>query len=109
MAVAKTVADNTAGLYGPPLDEGGWGGIYADMIRKLESGEYRLYSRPQMDVWFRKDAGTLSREAYVRSTGSTFIQCALSRARHQTSRFLLTTDWVENRVRQARPPIGSTR
>ena len=49
-------------------------------------------SRPQMDVWFCKDAGTLSREAYVRSARSRSIQCALSRARHQASRFLLTTD-----------------
>jgi hypothetical protein len=48
--------------------------------------------RPQMDVWFCTDAGTLSREAYMRSGGSRSIQCALSRARHQTSRFLLTTD-----------------
>src|SRR6516164_5368821 len=48
--------------------------------------------RPQMDVWFCKDAGTLRRQAYVRSRRSRSIQCALSRARLKTSRFLLTDD-----------------
>src|SRR3974390_1491480 len=48
--------------------------------------------RPQMDVWFCKDAGTLSREAQLRSRRSRSIECALSRARRQNSRFLLTDD-----------------
>lgn len=38
------------------------------------------------------DAGTICREAYVRSTGSRSKECALSTARLQTSRFLLTDD-----------------
>jgi hypothetical protein len=49
-------------------------------------------SRPQMDVWFCSRAGTIRREAYVRNRRSRSIECALSRARLQTSRFLLTTD-----------------
>ena len=45
-----------------------------------------------MDVWFCKEAGTIGREAYMRSDRSRSMQCALSQARLKTSRFLLTED-----------------
>jgi hypothetical protein len=54
-------------------------------------------------------AGTISREAYLRVMNPESLQCALSRARHGNLRFSIDKDWVENRVRQAGPPIGSTR
>ena len=46
-----------------------------------------------MDVRSCRDAGTTSREAQVRSNEPRSSKCALSRARPENSRFLLTDDF----------------
>jgi hypothetical protein len=52
----------------------------------------RMSPRPQMDVRSCWSAGTISREAPLRSSASRSSQRALSTARHLPSRFLLTVD-----------------
>ena len=49
-----------AARHGSP-NAGGLGGIYPDMIRKLKSGEYRLYSRKKdASTGKRRNLGTFS-------------------------------------------------
>ena len=64
-------------LPGPAGDRLGDGGNSRDSLRFVSGlaentnsifGDGSSSPRPQMDVWFCKDAGTLSREAHVRSS-----------------------------------------
>ena len=55
------VGDRAAGWRYRPICGSGSGGIYPDMIRKLKSGEYRLYSRKKdASTGKRRNLGTFS-------------------------------------------------
>ena len=54
-------ASRAEALYPSGTYARGWGGIYPDMIRKLKSGEYRLYSRKKdASTGKRRNLGTFS-------------------------------------------------
>jgi hypothetical protein len=65
--------------------------------------------RQQMDVWFCRAQEPMPRGIFCVLTILDSMTCTLSRACPGHPCLRLTDDWVENRVRQAGPPIGSTR
>ena len=65
--------------------------------------------RQQMDVRFCIGRNHQPRGTVALRGDPDQSQCALSERAQETSCFSLDRDWVENRVRQAGSPIGSTR
>jgi len=59
-----------------------------------------------MDVRSCRDAGTTRREAQVRNNEPRSSKCALSRARPENSRFLLTDDFHGGRQTGTNPDDG---